>query len=485
MGENPHWEVIMFRNVKVCASIVAPWLAGIMAMPAAHAAEIKETYNVVAVVQLPAGSNPLVSADIAWVDEDSHAYGLADRSNKAIDIIDTRKNDTITLLTANCQLPLFALPCPFAGASKANGGHAAAPNGAGPNGVIIIERKDDVWAADGPVCPPDDPLRAHCTKSGSLKNIDLKSGKMKKVVYVNPSDIPLTPPNVTPSNPANTVHGRVDEFCYNPASDLLLAGSNASAFGDSFITFINEDSGEIVGHLRLDGSSGKDAAIDPDTKLPINANSAIEQCQANPRDGKFYLALPDIGGGSGAVLRISAKKPFVVEKVFHINSSTGCAGPAGLTIGPDHQMLVGCNGTSTNSVILYDDGRLPLYVQTASGVDEVWFDPGSNHYYLAQQNAVPAIMGVEDAGNKKTLPSADRNASTQAGSRNPAADPDKNFVYLPVLAPAPGAPPITGGICSRNTDVDGKYGDDAHGCIAIYSAPLNKDDRRREEADRE
>jgi hypothetical protein len=277
----------------------------------------------------------------------------------------------------------------------------------------------------------------------------------------------------------------VDEICYNPASDVVLAGSNASAFGDSFISFVNEDSGEIEEVIRLDGS--KDAATDPDTKKPINANSGIEQCQANPRDGKFYLALPDIGGGSGAVLRISGKKPFVVEKVFHIDSSTLCAGPAGLTIGPDHQILVGCNGSSTNSVILYDDGRLPIYVQTASGVDEVWFDRGSNHYYLAEQNAVPAIMGVEDAGGgkKHKAPSADPNASTQAGSRNPAADPDKNFVYLPVLAPAPGNPAIIGGICSTNKDVDGKHGDDAHGCIAIYTAPLDKDDRRPKDDDRE
>jgi hypothetical protein len=216
------------------------------------------------------------------------------------------------------------------------------------------------------------------------------------------------------------------------------------------------------------------------------ASKEIEQCQADPRDHKFYLALPNLNGtGSGAVLRISEKKPFVVEKVINIPSSTGCAGPAGLTIGPDHQMLVGCNGTSTNSVILYDDGRPPLYVSMASGVDEVWFDRGSNHYYLAQQNAVPAIMGVEDAGGGKKLPSADPNASTQAGSRNPAADPRKNFVYLPVLAPAPGNPAIIGGICSTNKDVDGKNGDDAQGCIAIYTAPLDKDDRRREDADRE
>jgi hypothetical protein len=122
----------------------------------------------------------------------------------------------------------------------------------------------------------------------------------------------------------------------------------------SFISFVKEDSGEIEEVIRLDGSTY--AATDPDTGKPINANSEIEQCQADPRDGKFYLALPNIGGtGSGAVLRISGNAPFKVEKVFRIDSSTGCAGPAGLAIGPDHQMLVGCNGSSTNSVILYDE----------------------------------------------------------------------------------------------------------------------------------
>jgi hypothetical protein len=260
----------------------------------------------------------------------------------------------------------------------------------------------------------------------------------------------------------------VDEFCWNKASDVVLAGSNSSGFGDSFISFINEDSGEIEEVIRLDGS--KFAAIDPDTLIPINANSGIEQCQADPRDGKFYLALPNINGtGSGAVLRISGKAPFKVEKVIHIPSSTLCAGPAGLTIGPDDQILVGCNGSSKNSVIIYIDGRPPLYVTMASGVDEVWFDRGSNHYYLAQADA--AIMGVEDAGHGKTLPSPDPNATTQAGnSRNAAADPHKNLVYVPVVATTG-----TTGICQTHGGLD------AQGCIAIYHAPLDKDDKRREQ----
>jgi hypothetical protein len=102
----------------------------------------------------------------------------------------------------------------------------------------------------------------------------------------------------------------------------------------------------------------------------------------------------------------------------------------GLTIGPDHQILVGCNGSSTYSVIIYDDGRLPLYVKMTTGVDEVWFDPGSNHYYLAQAGA--AIMGVEDAGHGKTLPSPDPDAITQTGnSKNPAGAPTTTLSICP------------------------------------------------------
>ena len=349
------------------------------------------------------------------------------------------------------------------------------PNGAGPNGVIIIERNHDVWAADGPVCPPNDTNKAHCTNSGSLKVIDLKSGKTKNVFYINPTpsiEHPSWPPVTAPA----TVHGRVDELCSNPASNVVLVASNSSGFGDSFISFINEDTGEIEDVIRLDGSTF--TAKDPDLGTPINAHSGIEQCQANPRDGKFYLAIPRLNlGPNGAVLRISGTAPFKVEKVFQI-TTPGCVqplgGPAGLTIGPEDQILVGCNGTSTQSVIIDDRSTLaaaPIVIQfvpTHSGVDEVWFDPGSNHYYLAQQDA--AIMGVEDALG---IPKQDPDAFTATNSRNPAADPDRNRVYLPVLSLLTGSQST---ICSTNKDHNGNAGDDNQGCIAIYSAPLDGDD---------
>jgi hypothetical protein len=454
----------MLRNLARSAgyfatAIALPWFIGTAAAPAAQA---DETYSLIAIVQLPLGSQPLGSTDIAWVNH--HTYGLTDRSNQSVDIINTRKNDQITLLTAKP---------PFAGVGVLR-------QSGGPNGVVIVGGDDDdhadVWAADGPVCSGS--TTASCTASGSIKVIDLKSRTTKQVIYINPNN---PPPSLAP------VHGRVDELCFNHDSNVVLGASNAfSAFGDRFLSFIDAHSFNIVGTIRLDGTDP--AATDPDDPLHTKiaaVGGAIEQCQANPRDGKFYLSIPKIDNNNGAVLRISGTQPFQVEKVFKIPASTGCgavfappaspAGPAGLTIGPDHQILAGCNGSSTQSVIIddRDNNRPYLYVPTTSGVDEVWFDRGSNHYYLAQAAATPAIMGVEDAGHEKTLPNPDPNASTQTGSKNPAADPERNFVYLPVLA----LKTVAGGICNTTKDVNGKFGSDLQGCIAIYSAPLDRDDR--------
>jgi hypothetical protein len=439
-------------------AIALPWIIGTAAAPAAHA---EETYNVVAIVQLPAGPHacggapcqPLASTDIAWVDGDSHTYALTDRSNKSIDIIDTRKNEKIRPLTADP---------PFAGVSLVSGA------GGGPQGVVIVEHKE-VWAGDGPHCTGA--TVNTCDKSGSFKVIDLETGKTIKTIYVNN-------PNSGVLVNGKHINGGVDEICYNPSSDVIVGASHAKPFKDQFLTFVGEDkegNKAILETMTLDGS-------DPNAQNFDAGGNGIEQCQAT-RDGKFWLVVPKAANGYGAVLRISGKAPFKVEQVFSITAA-GCSpplgGPAGLAIGPDHQMLVGCNGTSNQSLIIDDRSSTtllpPRYVPTASGVDQVWFDPGSKHYYLAQSAAVPAIMGVEDAFGKQPH---DPNASTATGSKNPAADPDRNLVYLPVLAVPTGT-----SICGSTQDVDGNLGNPQQGCIAIYStAPLDKDDRHHDRDD--
>jgi len=67
----------------------------------------------------------LFSFDISWVDQASRTYYIADRSNKAVDIVDTTSNLLITQLAANPAFRGFT-------ACSAGGG---ANDCAGPNGV--------------------------------------------------------------------------------------------------------------------------------------------------------------------------------------------------------------------------------------------------------------------------------------------------------------------------------------------------------------
>jgi hypothetical protein len=151
-----------------------------------------------------------------------------------------------------------------------------------------------------------------------------------------------------------------------------------------------------------------------------------------------------------------------------------------LAVGPDHQLALGCGGA--NSLIVDDrDGSTIAVVTGEGGTDEVWYNPGNNHYFFARSGA--AKLGVEDAGPP---PSADPDAASAAGSHSVAADSHRNQVYVPIRGNNGTTPPsTTGKICSTAKDVFGNAGSDALGCIAVYTAPRDRDDRRAEHDDRE
>jgi hypothetical protein len=262
---------------------------------------------------------------------------------------------------------------------------------------------------------------------------------------------------------------RADELCYNPRSDVVLVANDDPA--DNFIVFIGEDSFKVEGKIRFDGTDPNGAKLKAD---------GIEQCAFNHRDGKFYLSLPDVGGGTngvggstghdGAVVRISGHAPFRVEAVFPIPASTGCLGPQGMAVGPAHQLALGCGGT--NSLIIDDrNGGVIAVVAGQGGTDEDWYNPGGNHYYFAR--STPAALGVEDAGPP---PSGDPTVSTASGSHSVAADPIRNQVYVPIRGNAATTTPGTSKVCSSAKDVFGNPGNDSLGCIAVYTAPNDADD---------
>ena len=176
--------------------------------------------------------------------------------------------------------------------------------------------------------------------------------------------------------------------------------------------------------------------------------NGIEQCKYDPRVRKYYMNIPATFDTSvppnslpGVVVVISRDAPFKVEKVIQVDPT--CVGNAGLALGPDHQIALGCgSGPGLGSEIIDDrTGNLIKLLPGQSG-DEIWYNPGDNHYFFTGDTS----LGVVDPNGNQ-----DTSAPTQSGSHSVAADMLKNQVYVPVNGP--------GGPCGK-----------LNGCIAVYTA---------------
>ena len=99
---------------------------------------------------------------------------------------------------------------------------------------------------------------------------------------------------------------------------------------------------------------------------------------------------------------------------------------------------INCVGPMTNCVQIYNTG----------GVDEVWYNPGDNKYYLAARDlSTGAAMGVIDAGTNQWL----TNFPTGSNSHSIAVDPSTNHAFVPMQA---------GTICTTQS---------ANGCVGVVA----------------
>jgi hypothetical protein len=380
-----------------------------------------EVFAPTTAIVLPAGSQPLASFDISFVDPVLGIYILGDRSNKSVDVVDT---DTNTVLTQ-----LHATP-PFAGATGNN-------DTSGPDGVLVIRHRE-VWAGDG---------------NSTVKVINLFSGATTHVI-------------------STAGVNRADEMCWDPRDRLVMVANNADS--PPFASIISTDTYTVLKKIPFDGTNGAP-----------NSNNGIEQCQWSPRTGKFYITVPGIAGhpaGEGGVAVIDPVTKTVVATF--IIPLAACSTPQGSAIGPDHQLGIGCNGANaTQSSVILDErnGHVIAAIPNESGPDEIWFNPGDGHYFLARSSAVGSqqLLGVIDAENPSG-PRADQSVFTAfknvpgRNAHSVAADPVFNQVYVPI-------PAGNSNVCSR---AGAGPTSDASGCIAVYTTP-HDDPRPRMMVDRD
>lgn len=117
---------------------------------------------------------------------------------------------------------------------------------------------------------------------------------------------------------------------------------------------------------------------------------------------------------------------------------TNCS-PAGLTLGPRNEAMIGCGGSFgtapnvvTQSIVInLDNGNVEANITQAVGNDEVWYDKGTQHYYLAARatqtpdGTVTPILATVDAKTN----TFDGGVATSTTAHSVAADRRSNHVF--------------------------------------------------------
>ena len=351
----------------------------------------------------------MYSFDISYVDQATQTYYLADRSNKAVDVIDAKTSTFTKQIFASFK---GFTPCsPPAGANDCSG----------PNGVVA--HYPWLFVTDG---------------GSRVVSINLKT------------DVVVS--DVTTASGDNK---RADELAYDPQHGTLLVINNAD--DPPFGTLISVD--KTTGKLTV----GK--RITFDAAHGVDAQNGAEQPVWDPGTNRFYLSIPQIGPtvSNGGVIRIN---PFsaTVEATYPVQH----CGPAGLALGPKQDLFVGCNTVFDTAGNVWDpngtvaadprdviidakSGNIDATIFGVGAGDEVWFNAGDGNYYAtgsgSPKRPLPAATakgstpaGVVDAKDQKLLQlfptyNVPAGAGHPAGtSHSIAANAANNLVFVPLAA---------------------------------------------------
>jgi hypothetical protein len=405
----------MIRKCSVAVRLLLVVIISVLMSSAAAGADEhgRNRGPITLVATVPIPGSPLLAYDISWVDPATQLYYLADRSNAVIDVIDARRDSFVRQIQGG-----------FKGFTGSN-------DTSGPNGVVVAGHW--LFVTDAP---------------SRVVTIDLRTDTIVGEVFTK-----------------GAADLRADELAYDPQDGLLLVVNNADS--PPFATLIQVDT--HTGHLTL----GSQIAFP-------QATNGAEQPVWDGQTRRFYLSIPEVNGPGGtgpdgAVAKINPKTA-TVETMFPVKFCQ----PAGLTLGPRQDLLLGCSvpfdtagnpwtDTDTNSAapisVIMDakTGKIDRNVPGVSGSDEVWFNPGDGHYYLAARaNPGGPVLGVIDAERqilRQIVPTFNTPLSTpppRGTAHSVAVDPHNNHVLVPLPA-------------------NNVFPDCLNGCVAVYGTPTDDD----------
>lgn len=271
--------------------------------------------------------------------------------------------------------------------------------GDGPKGVVAVG-KNEFWAGEG--------------ASGTVKVVDAHSRKIVASIL--------------------TERGKdTDELTYDPRDHVVAAVAKHD--GPPILFFISTVTHRVVGRVEI-----------------THATDGAEQPVWMPSSGFIYLSIPVLdhveSHGSIAVIN---PRTYVLAKMIPLKNCV----PAGLALGPNDDLLVGCSDDAVAAgfraqslVVNARSNRIVAHLPQVGGSDEVYSDPAAGRYYLAAvANPGGPVLGVVDARTRTWI----ANIPTGPDAHSVAADASTGRVFVPIAASrGPGA-------CPR-------------GCVAVYGS---------------
>jgi hypothetical protein len=200
---------------------------------------------------------------------------------------------------------------------------------------------------------------------------------------------------------------------FDPNTNRLLVANNADA--PAFASLIDAKTGAIIkGNITIPGAAPGDG---------------LEASDYSSKTGKFYVAVPSIGGdSSGGVAEIDPKTGAVTRVISLAALGINSYSPTGLAIAKNGQILLG-NGNATGVTVILDPTAGSI-VKTLSitGADQVWFDPTTGRWFIAARfNPGGPVLGIVDSNTDLLL----QLLQTTPGDHSVAVDPISGEVFVP------------------------------------------------------
>jgi hypothetical protein len=262
-------------------------------------------------------------------------------------------------------------------------------------------------------------------------------------------------------SPANNIDVVIDDG--GPNAGIACPNPSVFFFSAGFPPVPSGASGHGV------GVAGKDVPCHRAALVPTGgtevALAGLGGMVFNPNTGHFLLtngnASGDITYGTVDEIDPFHTSPAIIAAGFPqgipvvINSfPTPSCMPSGIAMGPGTDAVVTCAGhdgrqfAPTTYIINGTTGAILQTINNVGGVDQGWYNPGDNRYYLgARDMPTGPVMGVIDAGTRQWL----QNIRTQGNTHSVAADSGLNKIYLPLPA---------GALCNSQ-QIDG--------CVGVYA----------------